>query len=126
MIDLDDALSDLDEIEERESGGAGSRMPEAPIETMRDEGDGEDDKGFIGTVEKYFSKLDVAAITLKGHLRLGDTIGIRDKNGEVRETVSSMQIDRKDVQEAFKGDDVGIKLANPVAEGSRVYRLPRA
>lgn len=118
-MDLDDAMSDLEEIEGRGSVRADASVEE-PIETMMG-----GEKELVGTVEKYFSRIDVAAVKLKGHLKVGDAIEIRDGDGEIREIVTSMQIDRKDVTEAFGGDDVGIKLTNPVPEGSRVYRLPR-
>ncbi len=118
-MDLDDAMNDIDELEERDSAGTATQDEGKPIEDIGGEG-----KELIGTVEKYFSRIGVAAVRLTGHLRVGDTIEISGEEVKLREVVSSMQINRKDVDEAFAGDDVGVKLANPVPEDSRVYRLP--
>jgi translation initiation factor IF-2 len=41
----------------------------------------------------------------------------------VRQRVSSMQIERKDVGEANAGDSVGIKVDTHVPVGSKVYKL---
>ncbi|MDE1857191.1 MAG: translation elongation factor-like protein [Candidatus Micrarchaeota archaeon] len=71
-------------------------------------------------MEHFFDKLSVAAIRLSGSLKVGDTIEIGE-DSPVRETVASMQIDRKEIDEAGPGDDVGIKLQNRVSAGSNVY-----
>ncbi len=75
----------------------------------------------VGKVEHFFSKIDVAAVVLTGHLRVGDMIEIVKGDARARQKVSSMQIEKQDVSEAREGDDVGIKVDSPVAEGSLVY-----
>ncbi len=75
----------------------------------------------VGKVEHFFSKIDVAAVVLTGRLRVGDMIEIVKGDARARQKVSSMQIEKQDVSEAREGDDVGIKVDSPVAEGSLVY-----
>ena len=79
----------------------------------------------IGTVEKFFSKLGVAAVDLTGDLAIGDTIEIENGDYVIKETVISMQIDKEDVERASDGDSVGIVVSQAVKAGSRVYRLSR-
>lgn len=138
MIDLDDVMSDMDEMEARDSGRPARTESEevddifsddTGKETGSDAEAGEppilDVKGktLVGTVEHYYERLDVVAVKLVGALKVGDAIAINGGEGETREIVSSMQIDRKDVEEASAGDSVGIKVTNPAPAGSRVYRL---
>ncbi|MDE1846232.1 MAG: translation elongation factor-like protein [Candidatus Micrarchaeota archaeon] len=77
----------------------------------------------IGSVEGFFSKINVVAIKLSGDLKVGDLIEIGDEESSVKQRISSMQIDRHDVQSASAGDSVGIKLNYKVSEGSSVYRV---
>ncbi|MDE1869656.1 MAG: translation elongation factor-like protein [Candidatus Micrarchaeota archaeon] len=81
------------------------------------------EKELIGTVEGFFSKINVVAIKLSSPLKVGETIEIGDEESSVKQKILSMQIDRQDVMEAAAGDSVGIKLNYKVAEGSSVYRL---
>jgi len=77
----------------------------------------------IGSVELFFSKIGVAAIKLEAALKVGDIIEIGDDEEAIRQKVSSMQIDRKEVNEASGGDSVGIKVNHPVRKGSAVYKV---
>lgn len=136
MEDIDDVIADVDEEEGIRRASASSRR-ENSFETLDslmesessnsakiengDKGGKDEEMVLIGKVEKFFSKLGVAAITLSGKLSIGDTIEISDDSGSMRFEVSSMQIDRKDVETALKGDDVGIKVNGRVSPGSSVY-----
>ena len=62
------------------------------------------------------------AVKLTGSVRIGDVIDIENANGTVRLKVSSMQINKEEVESASEGDDVGIKVDSRVSSGSRVYR----
>lgn len=77
----------------------------------------------VGTVDQFFNKINVAAIKLVSELKVGDIIEIGNEEEAIRQRVSSMQIDRKDVDEASEGSDVGIKLKYPVSVGSDVYKI---
>lgn len=77
----------------------------------------------IGEVTHYFDKIGVAIIKADKPLKIGDAIEIRSKKGEaVAQTIDSMQIDRKDIEEAKVGEEVGVKVAKEVHEGNEVYR----
>jgi len=80
------------------------------------------DKKPIGKVSGYFTKVEVAAIELEGSLKVGDSIHIKGHTTDIKQKVDSMQIDRKDVKEAKKGDSVGIKVVDRVRPGDKVYK----
>lgn len=75
----------------------------------------------IGKVTHYYDKLGVAIVRLEDSLSLGDTIKFVGKDGEFTQTVSSMQIEHKNVETAEKGQEVGIKVDQKVKDNALVY-----
>lgn len=82
-------------------------------------------KTLVGEVAHFFGKINVAALKLSGELKVGDRISIEHKDGSVvlEQTVDSMQVEHKPVQEAKAGDDVAIKTAEKVHGGNLVYKI---
>jgi translation elongation factor EF-Tu-like GTPase len=78
----------------------------------------------IGEVTHYFGKIGVAVVKLSDDLKVGDQIKIVGKKGEeFTQTVESMQIEHKNVQEAKAGDLIGLKVSQKVREGYKVYKI---
>jgi putative protease len=78
----------------------------------------------VGEVIKFFGKISVAAIRLsEGSLKVGDVIHIVGHTTDLTETVESMQIENKNVQEAGPGADIGIKVKGRVRENDIVYKV---
>lgn len=77
----------------------------------------------IGRVTHYFPHVEAAVLELTDRLTVGDTIRIIGGDTDFTQQVKSMQIDRKDVQEAKPGENVAIKVAQRVREGYRVYKI---
>jgi putative protease len=78
----------------------------------------------LGEVIKFFGKIGVAAIRLsEGSLKVGDQIHIVGHTTDVTQTVDSMQIENKDVQEAGPGADIGVKVKDRVREHDVVYKV---
>ena len=73
----------------------------------------------IGKITHYFSKIGVAVLALSGSLKTGDTIVISGK--EFEQLVDSMQVEHENVSAAKAGDEVGMKVVEPVKEGCLVY-----
>ncbi|HUY70385.1 MAG TPA: hypothetical protein VMV00_02340 [Candidatus Baltobacteraceae bacterium] len=132
MDDIDDVMRDVQERESRDSGAeqvdrtignldydGQQSVSEAELETADTQQSAR--RINVGRVEHFFSKINVVALHLTGTLRVGDTIEIDTEDGPVRARVSEMQIDRKDVEVATYGDDVGIKVDRQVSEGSDVF-----
>ena len=76
----------------------------------------------IGEVTNYFKNVNAAAIKLSAPLKIGDTIKIKSSEKEVVVKISSMQIDRKPVKEAKKGDEIGLLVPEPVHKENKVYK----
>jgi putative protease len=110
--DLDSIMDVIKEMEKRENG----------IGTSQDNGEMQS-RVLIGTVEQFFDSISVAAIKLSEELRVGDIIEMGNEEDAVRQKVTSMQIDRKNVDSATEGDSVGIKTRHKIDAGSCVYRI---
>ena len=76
----------------------------------------------IGTVEKYFGRIGVAAIRItKGEMKVGDKIHIKGLSTDFEQAVDSMQVEHESVQTAGPGTDVGIKVKEKVHEKDTVF-----
>jgi len=76
----------------------------------------------IGVISNYFDHVQAAAIKLKVALKVGDTLHIKGGEVDFEQEVDSMQIDRKDVEKAKKGDEIGIKVDQKVRKGYKVFK----
>lgn len=74
----------------------------------------------IGRISTFFSHVGVAAIKLSGKLKVGDRIRLKGHTTDFEQLVDSMQVDRKDIKEAKKGDEVGIKVNDKVRPNDSV------
>ena len=75
----------------------------------------------IGVVTHYFGKISVGIIKLKGQIKVGDWIHIKGANSDFIQVISSMQINHKNVSSAKKGDEIGVKVIQPVHESDKVF-----
>jgi len=75
----------------------------------------------IGKVSGYFSHVGVAAIKLSGKLKIGSKIHIKGSTTDFEQEVDSMQIDKKEVSGAKKGDHIGIKVSEKVRPNDKVF-----
>jgi len=76
----------------------------------------------IGVVSNYFKHVKAAAIKLSAPLKVGDKIKIVGGEKEVEMKVDSMEMDRKKVDKAKKGEEVGLLVPNDVHKGNKVYK----
>jgi translation initiation factor IF-2 len=77
----------------------------------------------IGKVMDFFARPVVAGIDMNANLKVGDKIHIKGHTTDLEMTVTSMQIDNKNVTEAGKGQSVGIKVPDRVRQGDTVYKV---
>lgn len=77
----------------------------------------------VGVVTHYFDKIGVAVVEFIGSLSVGDQIKISGNNKELAMTVNSMQVEHQQIQDAKKGDTVGMKVDQEVTEGDEVYKV---
>ena len=116
-LDIDDLIYDHEEDERS--------MNPAPdpkeLDYLMQSGTTRDERKPLGKVEKFFSRINVVAINLFADLKVGDSIELEGESGVIEMVVSSMQINKENVEEAHEGDSVGIKTDSMVKEGSSVY-----
>lgn len=77
----------------------------------------------IGKVTHYYNHLHVATISLTDELKLGDQIHIVGHSTDLIERVASMEVNHRPVVWVKPGDDVAIKVVEPVHEHAMVYRV---
>ncbi len=77
----------------------------------------------IGKVIHYYDRAGVAVVRLSGALAVGDKIKIVKADREFGDTISSMQVDHKNVSAGQAGEEVAIKISEPTKEGARVIKL---
>jgi len=77
----------------------------------------------VGKVTHFYSNLNVAVIKLAGELKKGDNISIEGATTNFTQKADSIQIDRKNIETAKKGQEIGMKVADRVRDGDVVYRL---
>lgn len=75
----------------------------------------------IGEVTHYYGGLGVAIIKFKKAIKEGERLHFKGATTDFEETASSMQYDHKEIKEAKKGQEVGIKVKEKVREGDEVY-----
>lgn len=75
----------------------------------------------IGKVSSFFSHVSVAAIKLTNKLKVGDKIHIKGNTTDFEVTIDSMQIERKEVKSAKKGDHIGIKVPEKVRPNDTIF-----
>jgi translation elongation factor EF-1alpha len=77
----------------------------------------------VGKVMDFFARPVVAGIDMTGTLKVGDRIHIKGHTTDIEMAIASMQIDNVNVNEAKKGDSVGIKVPDRVRRGDTVYKV---
>lgn len=77
----------------------------------------------IGVITHYFPHVQAAVIKLKGPLAMGQTVKVKGHTTDLTQAVTSMQIDRVDISEAKKGDEIGLQVSTRVRQGDKVYKL---
>jgi len=77
----------------------------------------------IGLITHYFPHVQAAVIKLKGPLAKGDTVKIKGHTTDITQIVTSMQINRVDIQTAKKGDEIGLQVSFRVRQQDKVYKI---
>ena len=78
----------------------------------------------VGVVIKFFAKPSVAAIQVTGgKIKKGDLLKFKGHTTDFTDTVASIEVDNKAVDEAVSGSMVGIKVKERVRESDKVYRV---
>jgi putative protease len=74
----------------------------------------------IGEVIHFFDKIQVAILKLTSPLKVGDTIKFKHGEDGFSQSVESLELDHKPIKSAKKGDEIGLKVTQPVKEKTSV------
>ncbi|MEK7121663.1 MAG: translation elongation factor-like protein [Patescibacteria group bacterium] len=77
----------------------------------------------LGKIVHWYDKINVAVIRLSGKLSVGDRIKVKRHDSEFEETVSSMQLDHKDIASGKKGQEIAVKFSNEGHDGAVVFKV---
>lgn len=75
----------------------------------------------VGNVIHYYDKIGVAVIDILASIKASDKIKFTGSN-EFEQEIGSMQIEHKNIDKAKKGDQVGLKVDQPVKEKDEVFK----
>jgi len=101
------------------SGGFSAPMVDEEVEDVSDFRE----MRACGTVSDFFDQVDVAVVDVHSRISVGDRLVFETIDGLFEQTLDSMQVDRKDVEVAYSGDDVGIKVKAKPRKGGQVYKV---
>ena len=76
----------------------------------------------VGIVTHFFDQISVAVLKIKDTIKVGDTVSIEGPRTNFKQKINSMQVEHTPIQQAKKGDDVGIKVLKPVRVKDFVYK----
>lgn len=77
----------------------------------------------LGEVTHYFPKVRAGVIKLKAPLKVGDIVRIKGHTTDFKQAIVSMQIDRVSIQQAKKGDEIGLLVKSRVRKKDLVYKV---
>jgi|TARA_Y100000310_G_scaffold130175_1_gene129367 putative protease len=77
----------------------------------------------IGKVTHFYTHLSVAVVELSGTLKIGDKIRIKGATSDFEQTIDSMQIEHDKIEEAKKGQSIGLKVKEHVRQHDAVYKI---
>lgn len=75
----------------------------------------------IGVVTHFYGGISVAIIKFTKAASVGDEIRFKGATTDFSQKIDSMQYDHKDIKEAEKGQEIGIKVSDKVREGDEVF-----
>jgi translation initiation factor IF-2 len=77
----------------------------------------------IGKVIHYWTRLGVAGVELTDTLKMDEPVHFLGATTDFGQRVTSLQLNKRFINEAFAGQQVGILVADRVRTGDTVYRV---
>ncbi|MBU2595762.1 hypothetical protein KJ713_02960 [Patescibacteria group bacterium] len=78
----------------------------------------------VGEATHYFGHIGVAVVkATKGPIKKGDKLHFVGGSADFDQTVDSLQVEHKDVDQLAKGKEGGMKVSEKVHEGNKIFRI---
>jgi putative protease len=81
------------------------------------------EKKLVGKIVHFYPKISVAVVYLEDTIRVGDKISIEKESGSFEQVIDSMQIEHQNINEAKKGQSIGLKVIDKTREGAQVFKV---
>ena len=122
--EIKQGIQELQKVYNRKfSSGFYLKIPTSDDFTDTENSEATEKKHFVGKITHYYTNLKVATINLVSQLKIADEIVIIGKTTGIKKAkINHIEIKNKSVQEAKKGDEIGIKLPK-VKKNDEVYHV---
>ena len=122
--EIKQGIQELQKVYNRKfSSGFYLKIPTSNDFTDTENSEATEKKHFVGKITHYYTNLKVATINLVSQLKIADEIVIIGKTTGIKKAkINHIEIKNKSVQEAKKGDEIGIKLPK-VKKNDEVYHV---
>ena len=77
----------------------------------------------MGKIIHYFDKINVGVVAVNRIIRKGDKIKVGKNDNFTEQVIKSLQIDHTKVENARKGQEVGLKVKGQVRKGDLVFKI---
>lgn len=77
----------------------------------------------LGEVTHFYDQICVAVVQLSGDLSVGDELHFVGPNIDFQQTLLSMQVEHKPIEHAEKGQEVAIKVDQPLRQGTLIFKV---
>jgi len=122
---MQESLDELNKVYNKGfSSGFYLKMPTSDDFARSEDSSSAQSKQFIGKISHYYPKINVGLLKLNtGSLKTNDEIIIIGKTtGVIKTKIKSMEMSHKQINEAKKGNEIGIKLPF-CRKGDEVYKI---
>jgi len=77
----------------------------------------------IGHITHFYDRISVAVLSLSDRLNIGDKIVISGHTTDFKQEVTSMEIDHQKVTSVGPGDEVALKVIQPVRKSDSIFKI---
>jgi len=77
----------------------------------------------IGHITHFYNRISVGVLDLTDKLALGDEVHILGRTTDFIQNVTSMEIEHKKVTSVGPGDEVALKVIEPVRRGDEIFKI---
>lgn len=77
----------------------------------------------IGRVTHYYNRIGVAVLELSQELKIGDTVLFLGHTTDFQQKIASLEINHQRVQAVEAGQEVAVKVDEPVRKADEVFKV---
>lgn len=78
---------------------------------------------FVGVVTHYFNRIGVAVVQLESDIYLDDWILVEGPYTQFEQQVESMQVEHEPIDHGLPGEEIALKVIEPVRVGDELFLI---